>query len=90
MNIFPIHLTLSLESKYTGILLQNIYKRAHDKSNKMTECPAKTHVSLGNIGHVRFRVKFANYYGSYDPFSASFFANCLFLGEDGSWAGASV
>ena len=37
-----------------------------------------------NIGQVGFRVKLANYYWSYDPFSTSILAKCLFqpLGGD--------
>ena len=34
-------------------------------------------------GQVRFRVKSADYYKSYGPFSTSFFAKCLRVGEDG-------
>ena len=38
-------------------------------------------------GQVRFRVKSANYYESYGPFSTSFFAKCLRVGEDGPGRG---
>ena len=38
-------------------------------------------------GQVRFRIKSANYYKSYGPFSTSFFAKCLRVGEDGPGRG---
>ena len=38
-------------------------------------------------GQVRFRVKSANYYESYGPFSTSFFAKYLRVGEDGPGRG---
>ena len=39
---------------------------------------------------LRFKVKSASKYWNSGPFLTSFTAKCLFPGEDGPWAGASV
>ena len=46
-----------------------------------------TQVYNHKIWSVRFRVKSANYYENYGPFSTSFFAKYLSVGEDGPGQG---